>query len=220
MYLRVGDTVRLAPEKVSERITSVVWKYDANLLAEWVEGNIPLTYYSKFRGRTKLDTRTGSLVFENGAVSDTGEYSAEINNRVQALTHRIVILETVPQPGVNFTTVLCNSSLEICTLACEGDVSKVDHVKYFWKLDNGEWRQGDREKEIANNQDMWIVKIFLCRIENPVSGRDSDYVNNPFYQETSTGLYVTLGIVLGSVALLAPIFATVCLCCPKKKHSV
>lgn len=53
-----------------------------------------------------------------------------------------------------------------------------------------------------------------------MSERNSDSVNNPFYQEPGMGLYVALGIVLGSVSLLATVFVTVCLCCPTKKRSV
>lgn len=215
--LRVGDTVRLFPEKVSAKITSVVWKYGKNLLAEWTDGQIPVTYYSKFNGRTTLDIETGSVTFENATVSDTSTYSVEINNLVQALMYRIVIMENVPQPMVEITPVLCNSTLDMCTLICEGDVSKAGPVTYFWRMDTGEWLQCGREKEISNNQDMWTVRNISCRIENPLGGRDSDCVSNPFYQEdTGMGSYVTLGIVLGSVALLAPVLATLCLCCPRK----
>lgn len=55
-----------------------------------------------------MDMITGSVMFENATVSDTGKYSVEINNRVQALTYQIVIMENVPQPEVKVTPVLCN----------------------------------------------------------------------------------------------------------------
>ncbi|XP_063340824.1 SLAM family member 9-like [Pelmatolapia mariae] len=219
-HLRFGDTVRLVPHKLSERVYSVVWKYNKNLLAEWVEGSIPLTYYNKFRGRTMLNTETGTLVFQNGTLSDTGLYSVELNNQVQDMKYWISIIENVPKPTARVTPVLCNLTLANCTVVCEGDVSKADPVEYLWTLDDGEWRHGDREMEISNKRYLWNVKNITCRMRNPVSERDSDSVSNPFYQETGMGLYVALGIAIGLVALLAPVLTSMCLRCQKTKPSV
>uniref|UniRef100_A0A669E427 Ig-like domain-containing protein n=1 Tax=Oreochromis niloticus TaxID=8128 RepID=A0A669E427_ORENI len=217
-YFRVGDTLQLSPHSVSGAITSIVWKYDKMLLAEWVKGSIDLTYYSKFKGRTTLNTDTGVLEIRDMTAAETGLYSVEINTQVQSQVYKIVEIEDVPQPEVK-VTLLCNSTSESCKLVCEGDVNKAGPLEYFWKKDDGEWEQSGQKMEVLNNEETQRVKTFSCRMKNLVSESDSEPIDNPLYQEKTPdcGLCVTLlDAVMRSLAVLAPCWAAVCLWTKRK----
>ncbi|CAI5654983.1 unnamed protein product [Oreochromis niloticus] len=180
-YIKVGDTLQLSPQPVSGAITSIVWKYDKNLLAEWVKDAIPLTYYSKFKGRTTLNTEKGVLEIRNLTAADNGVYSVEINNQVQSQVHKIVAIEDVPQAVLEVKPLACSSASPNCKLVCEGDVSKAGPVEYFWNKD-GVWEKSQiNTMEISNKTKS--VKTFSCKIKNLFSEKDSNAKPNPFYQE-------------------------------------
>ncbi|XP_039889741.1 uncharacterized protein LOC120734814 [Simochromis diagramma] len=181
-YFKVGDTVVLNPQQVSGPIYSIVWKYDKNLLAEWEKGLIDLTYYSKFKGRTTLNTDTGVLEIRDMTAADTGVYSVEINNQVQSRVHQAVRIKAAPRPVVSVRPLLCNSTSESCTLSCDGDVSAAGPVEYSWKIGDGEWKQSGTNMEIINNEETQRVTNFSCRMKNPVSARDSKPLPNPLFQ--------------------------------------
>lgn len=215
IHLKLNDSIQLTPAKPSRFISSVVWKYDKNLLAEWVYQSIPVTYYSKFKTRARLDVTTGSLALNNLRVADSGMYSVEVNNQVLALTYMLVVMASVPNPEVQISPPLCNATLDSCTLSCEGSAPDTGPVEYFWRKDNGAWTRGERDLEIANDDDTGAVELFACRMTNPVSVGDSDVAKNPFYRGNNMPLYVSLGVILGVGALLVPLCAAVCRC-PKK----
>uniref|UniRef100_A0A3Q4GZ49 Ig-like domain-containing protein n=1 Tax=Neolamprologus brichardi TaxID=32507 RepID=A0A3Q4GZ49_NEOBR len=189
-YIRVGGTLQLSPQQVSEKIYSVVWKYGKNLLAEWVKDQIPLTYYSKFKGRTTLNNDTGMLETRSMTAEDNGLYSVEINNQVQSQVHKIVVIEDVPQPEVAPKPLVCSPASKRCELVCEGDVSKAGPVEYFWKEiegGKGEWaRSEENTAEIIIDAETQHVETFSCRIKNQFSEKDSEAFKNPFYQEKKT----------------------------------
>ncbi|XP_025753027.1 CD48 antigen isoform X3 [Oreochromis niloticus] len=180
-YFKVGDTLQLSPQPVSAEITSILWKYDKNLLADWQKGLIDLTYYSKFKGRTTLNTDTGVLEIRDMTAEDSGLYSVEINNQVQSQVYQTVEIEDVPQPEVEVRPLSCSSASPNCKLVCEGDVSKAGPVEYFWKKD-GVWEKSQiNTMEISNETKS--VKNFSCRIKNLFSEKDSKHLPNPLYQE-------------------------------------
>uniref|UniRef100_A0A3Q4GIQ9 Ig-like domain-containing protein n=1 Tax=Neolamprologus brichardi TaxID=32507 RepID=A0A3Q4GIQ9_NEOBR len=207
-YIRVGGTLQLSPQPVSERIYSVVWKYGKTLLAEWVKDQIPLTYYSKFKGRTTLNTNTGVLEIRNMTAADSGLYSVEINNQVQSRVHKIMAIEDVPQPEVEVKPLVCSSASKRCKVVCEGDVSKAGPVEYFWKKDEGEWAtSGKNTVELINDEETQRVTTFSCRIKNQFSEKESEAFFNVFYRikpansdDLHCGLWViTLGAVMRSL---------------------
>nr|XP_004570683.1 uncharacterized protein LOC101467261 [Maylandia zebra] len=222
-YFRVGETLQLSPQPVSERIYSVVWKYGKYLLAEWVKDQIPLTYYSKFKGRTTVNTGTGVLEIRNMTAADNEVYTVEINNHVQSRVHKIMAIEDVPQPEVEVKPLACGSASKDCKLVCEGDVSKAGPVEYFWKEDDGEWAtSGKNTMEIINDEETQRVETFSCRIKNLFSEKESN-ASNVFYQikpansdDLHCGLWVTtLGAVMRSLAILALFVVVVYFLCQK-----
>ncbi|XP_004570682.3 uncharacterized protein LOC101466958 [Maylandia zebra] len=208
-YIRVGGTLQLSPQPVGGAITSVVWKYGKNLLAEWETKQIPLTYYSKFRGRTTLNTGTGELEIRNMTAADNEVYTVEINNHVQSQVHKIMAIEDVPQPVLEAKPLSCSSASKDCKLVCEGDVSKAGPVEYFWKKDDGEWEKSEENTmEIINDEETQRVKKFSCRIKNRFSEKETNALDNPFYREETTkepsspGSGVIVGIVLVVILLV------------------
>uniref|UniRef100_A0A669C568 Uncharacterized LOC100705186 n=1 Tax=Oreochromis niloticus TaxID=8128 RepID=A0A669C568_ORENI len=217
-YFKVGDTLQLSPQPVSAEITSIVWKYDKYLLAEWVKDSIPLTYYSKFKGRTTLNTDTGVLEIRDMTAADTGLYSVEINNQVQSRVYKTVAVEAVPQPVVSVRPLLCNSTSKSCTLSCDGDVSNAGPVEYFWKIGDGEWKQSGTNMEIIGDEETQRVPTFSCRMKNRVSERDSKPLFNPLFQikPADCGHWmIVLGAVMRSLAIVALFVAVVYFLCQK-----
>lgn len=214
-YIKVGGTLQLSPQSVSEQIYSVVWKYDKNLLAEWVKDQIELTYYSKFNGRTTLNTDTGVLEISNMTAADNGLYSVEINNQVQSRVHQIMAIEDVPQPVLEAKPLSCGSASPNCKLVCEGDVSKAGPVKYFLKKDEEEWATSEENTvEITNDAETQLVKKFFCRIKNQFSEKVSNALENPFYREETTkgassldsGVIVVI-VVIGIIIVVAAVLS-------------
>uniref|UniRef100_A0AAX7SD36 Ig-like domain-containing protein n=1 Tax=Astatotilapia calliptera TaxID=8154 RepID=A0AAX7SD36_ASTCA len=217
-YFRVGGTLQLSPQPVGGAITSIVWKYGKNLLAEWETKQIPLTYYSKFNGRTTLNTDTGVLEIRDMTAADTGVYSVELNNQVQSRVYKTVAVEAVPQPEVSVMPLLCNSTSESCTLSCGGDVSAAGPVEYFWKIGDGEWKQSGTNMEIINNEETQRVPTFSCRMKNRVSERESKPLFNPLFQikPADCGHWIiVLGAVMRSLAIVALFVAVVYFLCQK-----
>uniref|UniRef100_A0A3Q4GK15 Immunoglobulin subtype domain-containing protein n=1 Tax=Neolamprologus brichardi TaxID=32507 RepID=A0A3Q4GK15_NEOBR len=147
-YIRVGDTLQLSPEPVSEQIYSGVWKYGRTLLAEWVQDAIPLTYYSKFKRRTSLNTDTGVLEIRNMTVADSGVYSVEINNQLQSRVYKIVIKD-VPHPEV---TVM-ETRIKMGLLRTSGR-----RMMESGSSQERRWRSSMMRKQ--------RVKTFSCRMKN------------------------------------------------------
>ncbi|XP_005473820.1 pregnancy-specific beta-1-glycoprotein 8-like [Oreochromis niloticus] len=208
-YFKLGGTLVLKPASISARITSVVWKWDRELLAEWVEDEIPQTYYGRFGGRSEVNTNTGVLEIRNMTAADTGVYSVEINNRVQSQTHQAVRIREVPQPEVTVRPLMCGSSLEKCTLSCDGDVKEAEPVEYFWRIGDGEWEQSGKNMEIINSEETQCVKMFSCRMRNPVSERRSESITNPFHQDRNLDYRWWILTLLGAT-VLAVVAVLVC----------
>lgn len=57
-YFKAEGTLVLRPARLPEQINGIVWKHEKHLLAEWMEAQINLTYYSRFEGRSHLNTTT------------------------------------------------------------------------------------------------------------------------------------------------------------------
>ncbi|XP_039477837.1 CD48 antigen-like [Oreochromis aureus] len=183
-YFKVGGTLQLSPQPVSAEITSILWKYDKNLLADWEKGLIDLTYYSKFKGRTTLNTTTGVLEIRDMTAEDSGLYSVEINYQVQSQVYQTVEIEAVPKPVVDVQPLSCSSASPNCKLVCWGDVNKAGPVEYFWKKDDGEWVKSEKNtKDIINDKETQRVEKFSCRIKNLFSEKESSSLPNPFFRQ-------------------------------------
>lgn len=198
-YFKAGGDLQLSPVPVSEKIFSIVWKYDKNLLAEWVKESINLTYYSKFKVRSKLDIVTGVLTVRNMTSGDKGVYSVEINNQVQSQVYQTVEIQEVPEPTVELQPLVCNSTSGSCRLICHGDVANAGPVSYFWKKDDGGWEPERTDRKELSIEERNNVKTFTCRMKNPVSVKDSKPYTNPLYREKTAAESSSVGSIVGGI---------------------
>ncbi|XP_070834215.1 uncharacterized protein [Chaetodon trifascialis] len=202
-YCLLGGKLSLDPAPTgSEPITSILWKYKSDLLAEWVENVVPLVYYEPFKGRATLDISTGRLEVTKMSEADLGLYTVEINNKVQGQRYLAKAMEKVPKPSVSIQPVGCNPTSVNCTLRCDGDTSKAEPVTYSWKEDDGEWEKLERDMNIIKSE-TGHVETFSCQMKNPVSEEESDPKDNPlFLKETPGGLNVKVAVIVSITGLI------------------
>ncbi|XP_039640632.1 uncharacterized protein LOC120548438 [Perca fluviatilis] len=174
-----------------EPLYNIVWKINADLVAEWIKDQVtgsvlvPLTYYRTFDGRSTLDLTTGRLVINKMTKADIGVYSVEVNNKVQNEKYNPLMIKEVPQPEVEPKPLTCSFIRDSCTLVCEANITEpAGPVTYSWKKDDGEWEEPGKNLDITKNGTS-DVKTFTCRIQNPVSERDSKPKDNPLLEKDS-----------------------------------
>ncbi|XP_047458602.1 uncharacterized protein LOC125018615 [Mugil cephalus] len=182
-YFKLGGTLTLRPP-FSGTITSMVYKFKGNLVAEWAENGVPLTYYSTFDGRTHLNTTTGELEISNLTKDDIGEFVVEINNIVQSQRFESVEIKDVPDPSVTVRPLVCDSSSSSCNLFCYGEIKESRPVTFYWRKDDGDWKESEQVMDITNDEETKKVETFSCRMKNPVSEKDSEPEQNPFHPES------------------------------------
>ncbi|XP_047458604.1 uncharacterized protein LOC125018617 [Mugil cephalus] len=182
-YFKLGGTLTLRPP-FSGTITSIVYKIKGNLVAEWAENGVHLTYYSSFKGHTTLNTETGELKISNLTKDDTGEFVVEINNVFPPIMFKYVEIKEVPDPSLRVQPLACDSSSSSCSLFCDGDIEESGPVTFSWKKGNGTWNESEQVMNITNDEETEKVKTFSCRMKNPVSEKESESEQNPFWRET------------------------------------
>ncbi|XP_028459592.1 CD48 antigen-like [Perca flavescens] len=188
-----------------EPLTNILWIFQSNTVAEWVKDDF-LTYYGTFIGRTALDLFTGRLVINKITKADMGVYSVTVNNKVQNEKYNAVWIKVVPQPEVWIRPFICSPAFDSCTLSCYADTTDAGPVTYSWKMGDGEWKESGKDLDITKSGTS-DVKTFTCRIQNPVSERDSEPKRNPLLKEPeSSGVYwwiVAAIIVVLAVVVVA-----------------
>ncbi|XP_070772002.1 CD48 antigen-like [Enoplosus armatus] len=200
-YFEVGGELALRPS-FSKAISSILWKHEGNLLAEWVKDQVELTYYGEFEGRTTLDLSTGSLAITKMNSTDIGMYSLEINNQVQSPSYRVKSIKAVPEPVVWLRPLTCTPALDRCKLTCDGDTAEAEPVTYSWRGGDGEWELSAKDIDIIKAETAQI-KTYSCRIKNPVSMKESGAKANPFFKETNNhAVGIGLGVGLPVLALI------------------
>ncbi|KAM3585519.1 uncharacterized protein V6R79_019645 [Siganus canaliculatus] len=124
VYEEVNGTAVLHPASgLTGKMTRIRWTYNDKTVAEWSGGNI--SFSNQFKGRCELNTRTGELTIKHLTLSDSGFYSAEVNNketnRVQLQVKKGTVCE------VDGTAVLHPGS------ALTGNITKI-----IWKYNGSE----------------------------------------------------------------------------------
>ncbi len=206
-YFVVGGTLNLRP-RVSEAITNIVWKLKVDMVAEWVEGKLD-EVYPPFVDRAFMDKTTGSLEIKNMTEADAGLYSVEINRKVQGQRYKAIAIMKVPKPSAVVRPLTCSHGSGSCTLSCDGETEGAEPVTYSWKMDDGEWEQSGKERDITEPGDAHVEK-FYCRIKNPVSEEQSGPEKNPFFKEkepSNTGAIIV--VVSVPLILIAAAIAVV-----------
>ncbi|KAF3841766.1 hypothetical protein F7725_023717 [Dissostichus mawsoni] len=181
-FIKEGGSVTLELKPApSDPITVIQWKFKESILAEWVKDVLPLTHN---REHILLDIVSGHLAMEKMTEAEEGVYSVEVNNNVQKETYNVVLIKDVPKPKIWISPVSFSDESDQCTLNCEGDTTGAEPVTYSWKIGDGEWKESRRDMRITH-EEHGQVKIFTCKMKNPVSEKESDPLPNIFDREMS-----------------------------------
>ncbi|XP_041803745.1 SLAM family member 9-like [Chelmon rostratus] len=209
-YFVVGGSLTLDPGPAgSESITSILWKHKGNLLAEWVKNEVSLTFYRQFNGRAALNTDTGRLDVKNITQGDSGLFTVEINNKVQGRRYNAKVIENVPTPSARTRPLVCSPAHDNCTLFCDGETAGAEPIIYSWRKGEGTWEISTKEVPFLKNETAH-VKTFSCRMQNPVSVKDSEPIANPFFKEEpsdGTTVGAAVGVPLAIILVGGLVFA-------------
>lgn len=203
-YFTVGGSIKLSLEPpATQQINRIVWKHDANLLAEWTDGEF--SFYDRFEIRTTLDKNTAFLEITNAQSGDSGRFEVEVNNKVQELVYDVKVIQKVSKPNVWVKPLNCGPTSKTCTLTCEGATPQAQPITYSWRFDDQTWWQGDPKQVITN--DTAGFKTVSCLMENPVSREVSDIIQNPLWKsieptKPGPGVGHWVGLGVGLVVLL------------------
>ncbi|XP_074501502.1 CD48 antigen-like [Sebastes fasciatus] len=170
-----GDLTLKVRPAFPGHINIIVWIFNGNLLAEWVEDE---SYYLRIKGRANLTTETGQLIINKMSKEDEGVYSVEINDRVQSESYKAKLIKKVQKPKVVLRTSICGAISHRCRLSCDSDTTEAEPITYSWKKGDGEWKVSGKDIDITRKDDSG-GKTFTCRMENPVSREESD----PLYKK-------------------------------------
>lgn len=195
-FFAVGDTIKLSLVLPSPApITTIVWKREPNIVAEWSDG--AYRSYRSFENRTTVDITTGLLEVSAATAADSGQYEVEVNGQLQDTVYLVTVIQRVPKPRVWVQPVSCGPSSPQCQLNCEGATDGAEPVTYSWNWGEG-WNQSEKVLVITNT---WAkFPQFSCRMKNGINSEDSDPKGNPFFQEPSSS--VPLPAILGIVFLV------------------
>lgn len=184
-----------------EPIKNILWKFNGNLLAEWIKDKVPVEFYRSFKGRSTLDTKNGRLVVNSMSQADRGVYSVEINSNVQSVSYTAKWIKIVPQPEAGLKPLVCTSSSKECNVSCDGDTKDAEPITYHWKMGAKDWKLLGKSIAINHIKNAYD-KNFTCRMTNPLSEKVSETIINPFYLEDEPEPVSVVGIVLGVLFLL------------------
>ncbi|XP_037637712.1 SLAM family member 9-like [Sebastes umbrosus] len=194
-----GDLTLKVRPPLPDHINNIVWIFNGNLLAEWVEDE---GYYLRIKGRANLTIETGELIINKMSKKDEGVYSVKINDGVQSESYNATMIKKVQKPKVVVRTLTCEAWNVSWKFSCDSDTTEAEPITYSWKKGDGEWKVSGKDINITRKYDSG-VKTFTCRMENPVSREESDPEPNPLYKDLKPDYSAAIGVVCGGLLILA-----------------
>ncbi|MEQ2157872.1 hypothetical protein GOODEAATRI_006297 [Goodea atripinnis] len=205
-YFGIGGKLVLRP-KFSGPITSITWKHKGNLVAEWIKDKVALEYLGDLKGRSELNLTTGTLTVSNMLKDHDGLFTVEINEEVLPGSFKAVGIRNLNQTKVEviMRPLTCSSEAPDCTLDCGEDFRDAEPVQYFWKNgETGKWESGEKKKVIINDEKILNFKSFTCKAKNPVSEKESDPLENPFFSKSGgSNTWVVVLVVVVILLIVA-----------------
>ncbi|KAK2811027.1 hypothetical protein Q5P01_000289 [Channa striata] len=193
VYRAVGDEVVLISGPVSDPITIITWRHGQDVTMEWFKGSVesfrqfkafaftcwrllecvnPAIANFRHRQRGDINGTTGALTISGLTPGDSGNYTAEINNK-ETRTTQLLVLSRVSKPTVSKQWDPDNT---YCVFTCESDTTNAEPVTYSWISQEKSW---DSIKELRITNEESEIQ-FHCELSNPVSTEVSETVQNPF----------------------------------------
>ncbi|TNN73564.1 hypothetical protein EYF80_016159 [Liparis tanakae] len=143
-----GELMLNVTRSDTKPIQNILWKFNGNLLAEWVQDKVPLELYGAFIGRTDLNIADARLAVRDMSKADTGAYSVEINSKVHAQSYDAKWIKVLSQPEVVIRPLTCSAVSKSCTLSCEADTKEAGPVTYSWKMGGNQLNVSTKDMEI------------------------------------------------------------------------
>ncbi|KAL6102140.1 cd58 [Pungitius sinensis] len=184
LYFTDGNERTFEVRPPVSKITSIVWKINSDLLAEWSD-KFSLEIYPRFKSRTSLDTTNGRLVIRQMTKEDVGRYTVEINNKVQSENYDMKWIPRVNKPEVHVRTLTCSPDSLECNVTCDGGTKEAEPIQYYWRIGSSEWEILEKDIVITKEKHGG-EKDITCRMKNPVSEEESEPINNLLHQDASS----------------------------------
>uniref|UniRef100_A0A3Q2DWV0 Ig-like domain-containing protein n=1 Tax=Cyprinodon variegatus TaxID=28743 RepID=A0A3Q2DWV0_CYPVA len=164
-YFKTGDSLVLRPS-VSSAITSITWKHEGYIAAEWIKDAVDLEYLGDLKGRLDLNLETGVLTVRNMTPADQGVFNVEMNNKVLPDAFKAQWIQNLDDHHVEVTAT--------CGFRCGEEFNGAGPVQYFWKKgEAGPWEEGERMIAVENTEETRRFRTFTCKAVNPVSEKES-----------------------------------------------
>ncbi|XP_031439272.1 uncharacterized protein LOC105913049 [Clupea harengus] len=176
---------------VEGEIEDILWKHKGNKMVEWDNTAVIVREYLTFKGRIKLDVKTGDVTIQNLTKDDSGLYYAEVIIRGKLIirNHNVEVTDPVTTAKV---TCLSNT-----TLHCEAEGDSLDYSWFGPGLQTAEMRGQTGPQISKENQD----SVYSCVVNNPVSDSSVTYHASDCF--TSGDHQLILGVVCAVVGVIA-----------------
>ncbi|XP_030605928.1 carcinoembryonic antigen-related cell adhesion molecule 1-like [Archocentrus centrarchus] len=199
IYGKVGGEVVLRPPagSVTEPIKQILWTEGVNKAMEWDGAGMPVDAFRHFKGRCQLNTSTGEMTIRGLLPNDSKSYTPEINNKVLAVVHLIVLFP------VSVPTAIASCDESTCDLTCKGNTTGADPVTYTWTSDNNVVHNSSENQYTVHKENISSSNEFICEMKNPVSQERSDPVSIAFISPPERGPKISTGITVLAVLLAA-----------------
>ncbi|XP_041638430.1 uncharacterized protein LOC121506663 isoform X1 [Cheilinus undulatus] len=172
VYRAEGEDVILRPPPMTGAIQHIEWKHNNNnTAAEW-SGN-EVHCLGQFEGRCEVNTETGALTVKGLKLTDSGNYTPEINGEDFSKIE-LSVISRVAKPSVNMS---CNIEMTNCNLTCEGNTADAEPITYKWFVDDVEGPSG--QKFLLT--EFFTEHSYRCLMMNPVSNETSESITNPVF---------------------------------------
>ncbi|XP_076153304.1 uncharacterized protein LOC143136465 [Alosa pseudoharengus] len=171
------------------QIDEILWKHKGNKMVEWEKTNNP-TEYLTFKGRTKLDFKTGKVTIVKLTKDDSGEYEAEvlIGGLLKTVKRFVKVIDPVTEAKIT-----CNSSASTATLYCEADG---DLLSFSWSgpgLQKEMRGQAGPQITKENNQN----SVYTCVVNNIINNINVAYNASDCFTADAGNCHMITSVLCG-----------------------
>uniref|UniRef100_A0AAY4EVY4 Ig-like domain-containing protein n=1 Tax=Denticeps clupeoides TaxID=299321 RepID=A0AAY4EVY4_9TELE len=147
-------------------VEEILWKLNGNKMVEWDRMGSGVTEYLQFKGRTRLNTKTGDVTVTGVTTADRGLYEAEItvNRKIKRFTQQVDVIDPVRN-----TRISCDVTGSTVTLVCEADGPL---LSYSW---TGPGLQNPENRSQIQISQENLGSNYTCLVKNPVSEETQNY---------------------------------------------